>query len=132
MDFDKFKWINDHFSHQAGDYFLREAVKRVERALRPGDFFARIGGDEFVLLLPNITKTEMTALAERLVSSFHEPFYYENSSSNRPYRSASRFFPKDSDRIEQVMKYADQALYEVKERGGTAMPFTARPSIGRR
>ncbi|WP_446663083.1 putative bifunctional diguanylate cyclase/phosphodiesterase [Geobacillus sp. CCR] len=123
LDFDKFKWINDHFSHQAGDYFLREAVKRVERALRPGDFFARIGGDEFVLLLPNITKTEMTALAERLVSSFHEPFYYEKQLIQSTLSIGIAFFPKDSDRIEQVMKYADQALYEVKERGRNGYAF---------
>lgn len=123
LDFDKFKWINDHFSHQAGDYFLREAVKRVERALRPGDFFARIGGDEFVLLLPNITKTEMTALAERLVSSFHEPFYYDKQLIQSTLSIGIAFFPKDSDRIEQVMKYADQALYEVKERGRNGYAF---------
>ncbi|QIZ67552.1 putative bifunctional diguanylate cyclase/phosphodiesterase [Geobacillus subterraneus] len=123
LDFDKFKWINDHFSHQAGDYFLREAVKRVRQALRHGDFFARVGGDEFVLLLPNVTKTEMAALAERLVSSFHEPFYYEKQLIQSTLSIGIAFFPKDSDRIEQVMKYADQALYEVKERGRNGYAF---------
>ncbi|NNV06242.1 bifunctional diguanylate cyclase/phosphodiesterase [Geobacillus sp. C56-T2] len=123
LDFDKFKWINDHFSHQAGDYFLREAVKRVSRELRHDDFFARIGGDEFVLLLPNVTKTEMIALAERLVSSFHEPFYYEKQLIQSTLSIGIAFFPKDSDRIEQVMKYADQALYEVKERGRNGYAF---------
>jgi diguanylate cyclase (GGDEF)-like protein len=131
LDFDKFKWINDHFSHQAGDYFLQEAVKRVQSVLRDEDFFARIGGDEFVLLLPNVTKEEMAKLADKLVSAFHQPFYYEKQLIQSTLSMGIAFFPKDSDRIEQVMKYADQALYNVKERGRNGYEFY-RPLANRK
>jgi len=123
LDFDKFKWINDHFSHQAGDYFLQEAVKRVQSVLRAEDFFARIGGDEFVLLLPNRSKEEVTKLADKLVQAFHQPFYYEKQLIQSTISMGIAFFPKDSDRIEQVMKYADQALYNVKKRGKNGYEF---------
>jgi diguanylate cyclase (GGDEF)-like protein/PAS domain S-box-containing protein len=131
LDFDKFKWINDHFSHQAGDYFLQEAVKRVQSVLRSEDFFARIGGDEFVLLLPNITKEEVTKLADELVQTFHKPFYYEKQLIQSTLSMGIAFFPKDSDRIEQVMKYADQALYNVKKRGKNGYEFY-RPTPNRK
>ncbi|TXK90010.1 bifunctional diguanylate cyclase/phosphodiesterase, partial [Parageobacillus sp. SY1] len=131
LDFDKFKWINDHFSHQAGDYFLQEAVRRVQSVLRTEDFFARIGGDEFVLLLPNITKEEVTKLADELVQTFHKPFYYEKQLIQSTLSMGIAFFPKDSDRIEQVMKYADQALYNVKKRGKNGYEFY-RPTQNRK
>ncbi|KYD16188.1 putative bifunctional diguanylate cyclase/phosphodiesterase [Saccharococcus caldoxylosilyticus] len=131
LDFDKFKWINDHFSHQAGDYFLQEAVKRVQSVLRAEDFFARIGGDEFVLLLPNVTKEEMAKLADKLVTAFHQPFYYEKQLIQSTLSMGIAFFPKDSDRIEQVMKYADQALYNVKEQGRNGYAFY-RPTENRK
>jgi diguanylate cyclase (GGDEF)-like protein/PAS domain S-box-containing protein len=131
LDFDKFKWINDHFSHQAGDYFLQEAVRRVQSVLRSEDFFARIGGDEFVLLLPNIAKEEVTKLADELVQTFHKPFYYEKQLIQSTLSMGIAFFPKDSDRIEQVMKYADQALYNVKKRGKNGYEFY-RPTQNRK
>ncbi|MBA2875219.1 sensor domain-containing protein [Thermaerobacillus caldiproteolyticus] len=131
LDFDKFKWINDHFSHQAGDYFLQEAVKRVRSVLRTEDFFARIGGDEFVLLLPNVTKEDVTKLADELIQTFHQPFYYEKQRIQSTLSIGIAFFPKDSERIEQVMKYADQALYHVKERGRNGYEFY-RPAQNRK
>lgn len=123
LDFDKFKWINDHFSHQAGDYFLKEAVKRVQAVLRADDFFARIGGDEFVLLLTNATKEKVSELAERLIQAFHQPFRYEKQMIQSTLSIGIAFFPSDADDQEQLMKYADQALYYVKDRGKNGYYF---------
>jgi diguanylate cyclase (GGDEF)-like protein/PAS domain S-box-containing protein len=123
LDFDKFKWINDHFSHQAGDYFLKEAVKRVQSVLRPNDFFARLGGDEFVLLLPHVTKDEATVMAEKLIQAFHQPFYYEKQLIQSTLSIGIAFYPADSTNIDTLMKYADKALYQVKERGKNGYHF---------
>jgi diguanylate cyclase (GGDEF)-like protein/PAS domain S-box-containing protein len=131
LDFDKFKWINDHFSHQAGDYFLKEAVKRVQSVLRSDDFFARIGGDEFVLLLPNVTKEEASLIAEKLIQAFHHPFHYEKQMIQSTLSIGIAFYPYDSNSVETLMKYADQALYHVKERGKNGYHFY-RPQQNRK
>jgi diguanylate cyclase (GGDEF)-like protein/PAS domain S-box-containing protein len=131
LDFDKFKWINDHFSHQAGDYFLKEAVKRVQSVLRSDDFFARIGGDEFVLLLPNVTKEEASLIAEKLIQAFHHPFHYEKQMIQSTLSIGIAFYPHDSNSVETLMKYADQALYHVKERGKNGYHFY-RPQQNRK
>jgi diguanylate cyclase (GGDEF)-like protein/PAS domain S-box-containing protein len=131
LDFDKFKWINDHFSHQAGDYFLKEAVKRVQSVLRPEDFFARLGGDEFVLLLPNVTKDEASQIADQLIQVFHQPFYYEKQMIQSTLSIGIGFYPHDSNNVETLMKYADQALYHVKERGKNGYHFY-RPQQNRK
>ncbi|RAK16613.1 PAS domain S-box-containing protein/diguanylate cyclase (GGDEF)-like protein [Anoxybacillus vitaminiphilus] len=123
LDFDKFKWINDHFSHQAGDYFLKEAVNRVQSVLRPNDFFARLGGDEFVLLLPKVTKDEVTVMAEKLIQAFHQPFYYEQQLIQSTLSIGIAFYPTDSANIDKLMKYADKALYQVKEQGRNGYYF---------
>jgi len=123
LDFDKFKWINDHFSHQAGDYFLQEAVKRVQTVLQENHFFARIGGDEFVLLLPHTAKEAVSLLAERLIQAFHQPFRYEKQMIQSTLSVGIAFFPSDADNQEQLMKYADQALYYVKDRGKNGYHF---------
>jgi EAL domain-containing protein (putative c-di-GMP-specific phosphodiesterase class I) len=98
-------------------------VKRVQSVLRSEDFFARIGGDEFVLLLPNVTKEEVSELAEKLIQTFHQPFYYEKQLIQSTLSIGIAFFPTDSHHIEQLMKYADQALYHVKERGRNGYYF---------
>ncbi|MGP3608398.1 MULTISPECIES: putative bifunctional diguanylate cyclase/phosphodiesterase [Anoxybacillaceae] len=123
LDFDKLKWINDHFSHQAGDYFLKEAVKRVRNALRTADFFARIGGDEFVLLLPDMTKEAVSQFVDQLICAFHQPFHYEKQMIQSTLSVGISFFPTDAVDANELMKYADQALSYVKKRGKNGYYF---------
>jgi diguanylate cyclase (GGDEF)-like protein len=74
LDLDNFKLINDGLGHQAGDELLVEAAKRLEACVRDEDTVARIGGDEFVILLGLVTETEAVQAAERIERQFRRPF----------------------------------------------------------
>jgi len=117
IDFDKFKYINDHFSHRTGDFFLQSAVQKIEGMLQSEDFFARLGGDEFALLLPKRTKEEVQTIADTLTRLFRQPFYFGNEAIQTTLSVGIAFYPSDGNNMEIIMKRADQALYHVKEHG---------------
>ena len=74
IDLDKFKTINDTLGHDIGDLLLKETAKRLKAALRETDFVCRVGGDEFIILLNNITNNEVNKLAQRIVDAFKDKF----------------------------------------------------------
>ncbi len=78
LDFDGFKSVNDRFGHDAGDNLLRAAAQRLVRSIRPGDFIARFGGDEFaVLLAPGTDQASASTVAGCLVATMAQPFEVE-------------------------------------------------------
>lgn len=78
IDLDRFKVINDTLGHPAGDELLREAAARFIRSVREGDTIARMGGDEFAVLLPNLNSDEVALqISDRIASSLREPFHLE-------------------------------------------------------
>ncbi|PIC05050.1 GGDEF domain-containing protein [Anoxybacillus flavithermus] len=117
IDFDKIKWINDRFSYQAGDFFLQEAVRRIQQHLQREDFFARIGGDEFVIVLHEVNKETIVARMEHLLQSFVEPFRYKKHVIQSSLSVGVTFFPQDGTNLDTLLKQADQALCYAKERG---------------
>jgi len=117
-DLDRFKLVNDSLGHLVGDRLLMAIAKRIEGALRPGDTVARIGGDEFTLLLEDIGDVRGASIvAERLQETLAAPFEVEN---RELYVSASIGIALVTpDRApEDVVRDADVAMYRAKAQGG--------------
>lgn len=117
-DLDHFKNINDAMGHSVGDKLLQEVGKRLTKSLRKTDTVARMGGDEFMLLFPDISKSEaVTRLAKKILESMRKPFMLDG---RKIYITASigiSIFPKDGAVPNTLIKRADMAMYKAKESG---------------
>ncbi len=126
LDIDGFKPINDNFGHDAGDILLQSITKRLMNCIRQGDTVARIGGDEFTLILPQVTqKEEVDEIARRLIDTLKE-FYLINE--HKLYITASvgiSFYPDDGEDMQTLMKKADIAMYSAKDKGKNNYQFYA-------
>lgn len=118
LDLDRFKDINDTLGHSTGDALLRAVSKRLTGLLRKSDTVSRMGGDEFVLLLPAIAASESSAtIAAKIVRAFRRPFSCDGQNLKITTSIGIANFPADGDDAETVLKNADIALYRVKESG---------------
>lgn len=115
IDLDNFKHINDYYSHDAGDALLRKVADRVRGALRPSDLLARIGGDEFVLLINPISDQSSTlATVQGISERLKQPFFIDG---HEIFASASiglSLFPEHGTTYEVLRRQADNAMYRVK------------------
>lgn len=118
LDLDRFKDINDSLGHSTGDALLKEVGRRLAGLLRKSDTVSRMGGDEFVLLLPTIASSESSAaIAAKIVRAFRKPFFCDGHTLQITTSIGIANFPADGDDPETVLKHADIALYRVKETG---------------
>ena len=118
LDLDRFKDINDSLGHSTGDTLLKEVGQRLTGILRKSDTVSRMGGDEFVLLLPSIANSESSAvIAGKIVRAFRKPFFCDNHTLKVTTSIGIANFPDDGEDAETVLKNADIALYRVKETG---------------
>jgi diguanylate cyclase (GGDEF)-like protein/PAS domain S-box-containing protein len=118
LDLDRFKDINDSLGHSTGDALLKEVGRRLTDILRKSDTVSRMGGDEFVLLLPTVANSESSSLiAGKIVRAFRKPFFCDDHTLQVTTSIGIANFPEDGDDAETVLKNADIALYRVKETG---------------
>jgi diguanylate cyclase (GGDEF)-like protein len=118
LDLDGFKLVNDEHGHNVGDELLVEISIRMKAALREGDTLARIGGDEFVVVLTNLTKVEdCEPILDRLLLAAFEPVTVSNVVLNVSTSIGVTLYPQDSVDANQLMRHADQAMYVAKESG---------------
>jgi diguanylate cyclase (GGDEF)-like protein/PAS domain S-box-containing protein len=118
LDLDYFKDVNDTLGHSIGDQLLRAVGSRLSGLLRKGDTIARIGGDEFLLLLPEMTRIEYaTTLAQKVLESFREPFTFDDHQLHITTSIGIAIFPDDGDNADTLMKSADIAMYRAKNKG---------------
>jgi len=118
LDLDRFKDVNDTLGHSMGDLLLKAVGERLLGLLRKSDTVSRMGGDEFVLLLPTITSAESAALtAAKIITAFREPFACNGHTLNVTASIGIADFPDDGNDAETLLKNADIALYRVKEQG---------------
>lgn len=118
LDFDRFKNINDSLGHLAGDQLLKAIAHRLQECLRPGDTVSRFGGDEFAILLENVTELgDATLVAERVQRAMSRPFQL---GSQQVFSSASigiALGHAEYERAEDLLRDADMAMYRAKARG---------------
>lgn len=116
LDLDGFKGVNDRFGHAAGDSVLVAVADRLRASVRDADFVCRIGGDEFVILLPDITDGEAATVARRIISRVSEPFEFAPTARvGASIGLASA--PRDGITADELLSAADRAMYEAKRRG---------------
>lgn len=124
IDLDRFKQINDSLGHPVGDSLLQLVSQRLCSVLRDIDTVARHGGDEFIVLLPNLrTDTDAAAIADKLLAVFRAPFI---CAGHELFVSASigiSLFPTDADDVNSLIKHADAAMYRAKNQGRNRYAF---------
>ncbi len=118
VDLDRFKGVNDSLGHGAGDELLRAVSERLDHSVREGDTVARMGGDEFVLLLPGIHYAEDVAkVSQKLVEALRRPFRIQGRDLRVTASGGIGLYPEDGEDAETLLKNADTAMYRAKERG---------------
>ncbi|WP_456624295.1 putative bifunctional diguanylate cyclase/phosphodiesterase, partial [Bradyrhizobium sp. P5_C12] len=124
LDLDRFKEVNDKFGHPAGDEFLVQVANRLQRCTRAAEHVARIGGDEFALVMANLARPEdALEIAERFVAAFAEPFLIEGREIVGATSVGIVLAPRDGNTPLDVMKNADSALYRAKKAGPGTVCF---------
>lgn len=117
IDIDNFKQINDHLGHQGGDKVLVELSKLIDNFLRDVDIFARWGGEEFCILLPNTNKDQAIKIAERLRKKVQKANYRLKMLHNVGTISIGVAQYNGTSDIQDLINHADNALYQAKEKG---------------
>jgi diguanylate cyclase (GGDEF)-like protein/PAS domain S-box-containing protein len=118
LDLDNFKTVNDTLGHDVGDLLLKAAAERLSAALRKGDTVARFGGDEFVLILPDLKGIEdVIQVAQKIVDSFRQPFLIDTHQLIVTTSIGIAVYPHDGTDGDSLLKNADIAMYQVKQTG---------------
>jgi diguanylate cyclase (GGDEF)-like protein/PAS domain S-box-containing protein len=124
IDLDQFKKINDSLGHDVGDEVLIEAASRLKSVLREGDTLARLGGDEFTIILRN-TKSILSAsqVAQRVVNIMKETIVINKHNLYVTSSIGISIYPTDSERGDNLIKFADVAMYKAKDEGRNNFQF---------
>ncbi|MCA1318409.1 EAL domain-containing protein [Bacillus tianshenii] len=123
IDLDRFKYINDTLGHAVGDQLLIEVANRIQSLLGKHDTLSRQGGDEFIVLLPQITASEVTKRAKAIVDALNSSLLVEDLELYITPSIGIAMYPTDGKDIETLIKNADTAMYQVKELGKNNFQF---------
>jgi diguanylate cyclase (GGDEF)-like protein len=131
MDLDRFKAVNDSLGHPAGDALLRDVAERIPRCLREADTAARWGGDEFIVLVPDLPGDRETAaeavavVIEKVHAALAKPALVEGQEVGVSTSIGVTLYPWDGTNVTDLIKRADTAMYQAKDRGGNTYQFFA-------
>jgi diguanylate cyclase (GGDEF)-like protein/PAS domain S-box-containing protein len=118
LDLDHFKEVNDTLGHSVGDRLLQAAGQRLTSLLRESDTVARVGGDEFMLLLPEVAQEEDAAkVAQKILEAIREPFVLDGHELQVTTSIGVALYPEDGEDADTLMKNADIAMYRAKDQG---------------
>ncbi|PMS34536.1 PAS domain S-box-containing protein/diguanylate cyclase (GGDEF)-like protein [Trinickia symbiotica] len=129
IDLDNFKTLNDTLGHDKGDMLLQQTAQRLLACVREGDTVARVGGDEFVLVLGSLSTNEqdaasqIEAIGEKILAMLGKPYQLEGADHRSTASIGATMFRGHQATIEELLKQADLAMYKSKERGRNAMCF---------
>jgi diguanylate cyclase (GGDEF)-like protein len=124
LDMDNFKQVNDGLGHEVGDELLKVAAARLRASVRGDDFVARIGGDEFCVLLQDIAEPrEAAAVAQKLLTELGKPYRVGSHEVNPGASIGIACVPQDGDEVGTLMRLADHAMYRAKELGRNGYQF---------
>lgn len=118
LDLDKFKEVNDVLGHDIGDLLLKAVAERLENTFRKSDTVARMGGDEFMVILPELSEPEdVSIVAQKVVSAFQDRFELEGHKLSVTTSVGVSMYPQDGHDTETLLKNADIAMYHAKMSG---------------
>ncbi|MGC8734334.1 MAG: EAL domain-containing protein [bacterium] len=129
LDIDNFKDINDNYGHEVGDNVLLAIAEVIKYNLRPGDIIGRIGGDEFIIILDDVAKLEdINIIVNKLIKAVETiPNYLKNKLGTDIFKitfsMGIAIYPDDSTKLDELIKFADIALYKSKELGKNTFTF---------
>lgn len=127
IDLDKFKRVNDLQGHEAGDWLLQQVAQRMRSVLRESDTAARVGGDEFVVLLPDVGNVrDAVSVAEKIRLEMEKPFIMDNRVKLEISSSIGVvMYPDHADNPRDLLRYGDEAMYRAKRKGCNAVEVFA-------
>ncbi|MFC5302926.1 putative bifunctional diguanylate cyclase/phosphodiesterase [Azospira restricta] len=131
LDLDRFKQINDTFGHDAGDLLLKEVAARLRQCVRGTDTVARLAGDEFTVLLPEISEeSDAQAVATKILAAMQVPIDIGPESRVVTTSIGIAMYPRDGRDVDTLMKRADAAMYSVKGSGRASVAFFSPELVG--
>lgn len=124
LDLDRFKTINDSLGYAAGDHLLKAVSYRLKACLREGDTIARVGGDEYAVLLPQIVhEDDAVKIAKKIIAAFKRPYEIGGHELHLTVSLGISLYPEDGRDAETLMQNADTALYHARGQGGNNYQF---------
>jgi diguanylate cyclase (GGDEF)-like protein len=131
IDLDRFKMINDSLGHQLGDRLLQAVASRILVCVREGDTVARVGGDEFVIVIPGIdTSADASTVAGKILEVLGNPFHLHGNDLHVGASVGISLYPSDGGDAETLMRNADTAMYAAKDAGrGNFKFFTQHMNV---
>lgn len=123
VDLDHFKNVNDSLGHRIGDILLVAVARRLESLLRPQDTVSRLGGDEFLLLLPATTAAQAADVANKLLAAVAQPFQIDPYELTTTSSVGIAMYPADGDSFDTLYQRADAAMYRAKQGGRNRYGF---------
>jgi diguanylate cyclase (GGDEF)-like protein len=124
LDLDRFKIVNDTLGHDTGDFILKDIARRLSSCVREGDTVSRDGGDEFVLILPDLEKPEHArVVADKILADLARPVEIGGHEIHVTPSIGISHYPNDATDVHQLLKHADNAMYQAKDAGRNTIRF---------
>jgi len=131
LDLDGFKTINDQHGHEFGDLVLKATADRIKTEIRETDTVARIGGDEFVIILSSLPEIEIAnRIAANVIEQIARPFEVKNTEVLISASIGISLYPQNGTTAEALIRSADKAMYQIKHQGKNSFGFSASRDSG--